>query len=61
MEEDQLNDLELDEITLWTSPKRNDEVMEDREMWRLNIELLPPQPSRKTREMKKEEKGEKAN
>ena len=24
------------------------EVMEDREVWRLNLELLPPQPSRKS-------------
>ena len=41
-------------------PSEMMEVIEDREMWRLNIELLPPQPSRKKREIKKEEKGKKA-
>ena len=49
----QLDDLELDEpITLRildgivrTSPK---EVMEDREVWQLNLELLPQQPSRES-------------
>ena len=29
-------------------PSEMMEVMEDREMWRLNLELLPPQPSRKS-------------
>ena len=43
--------------SLGTSPKRNVEVMEDREVWRLNLELLPPQPSEK-RAMKKEEEEE---
>ena len=28
-------------------PSEMMEVMEDREVWRLNLELLPPQPSRK--------------
>ena len=31
-----------------TSPSQMMEVMEDREVWRLNLELLPPQPSRKS-------------
>ena len=29
-------------------PSKMMEVMEDREVWRLNLELLPPQPSRKS-------------
>ena len=29
-------------------PNEMMEVMEDREVWRLNLELLPPQPSRKS-------------
>ena len=29
-------------------PSKIMEVMEDREVWRLNLELLPPQPSRKS-------------
>ena len=29
-------------------PSEMMEVMEDREEWRLNLELLPPQPSRKS-------------
>ena len=29
-------------------PSEMMEVMEDREVWRLNLELLPPQPSRKS-------------
>ena len=29
------------------------EVMEDRGMWRLNVELLPPQPSRKSGQLRK--------
>ena len=36
-------------------PSEMMEVMEDREVWRLNLELLPPQPSRKSKAMKKEE------
>ena len=50
MGEDQLDDLELDgpitlrilDGTAWdftSSPKRNDEVMEDREVWRLKVRL----------------------
>ena len=31
------------------------DVMKDREVWGLNLELLPPQPSRKRRAMKKED------
>ena len=41
-------------------PNETIEVMEDREVWRLNLELLPPQPSRKSgqwRKKKKEDKG----
>ena len=57
MGEDQSDDLELDgPITLrilrWNRmglrPSEMMEVMEDREVWRLNLELLPPQPSRKS-------------
>ena len=57
MGEDQLDDLELDgTITLrildgiaWDFVQaKMMEVMEDREVWRLNLELLPPQPSRKS-------------
>ena len=29
------------------------EVMKDREVWRLNLELLPPQPSRKSGQRRK--------
>ena len=29
-------------------PSEMMEVMEDREVWRLNLELLPPQPTRKS-------------
>ena len=56
MGEDQLDDLELDgPITLrildgnslGLHASEMMEVMEDREVWRLNLELLPPQPSRK--------------
>ena len=31
-------------------PSEMMEVMEDREVWRLNLKLLPPQPSRKSRQ-----------
>ena len=64
MGEDQLDDLELDgPITLsslndrWgLHPSEIMEVMEDREVRRLNLELLPPQPSgKRKRAMKKEE------
>ena len=34
------------------------DVMEDREVWRLNLELLSLQPSRKSGAIKKEEKEE---
>ena len=55
--EDQSNDLALDgpnyiEDLGWNRlglrPSEMMEVMEDREVWRLNLELLPPQPSRKS-------------
>ena len=52
MVEDQSDDLELDgPIALRILdgvPSEMMEVMEDREVWRLNLELLPPQPSRKS-------------
>ena len=57
MGEDQSDDLELDghdyiEDLGWNRlglrPSEMMEVMEDREVWRLNLELLPPQPSRKS-------------
>ena len=56
MGEDQLDKLELDGmITLmildgiaWDFAKRNDGGDEDREVWRLNLELLPLQPSQKS-------------
>ena len=34
-------------------PSEMMEVMEDREVWRLNLELLPPQPSRKSGQWRK--------
>ena len=34
-------------------PSEMMEVMEDREVWRLNLELLPPQPSRKIGQRRK--------
>ena len=63
MGEDQLDDLELDgPITLrildagtawdFTQAKMM-EVMKDREVWRLNLELLPPQPSQKSGQWRK--------
>ena len=52
MGEDQSDDLELDgPITvriLDLHPSEMMDVMEDREVWRLNLELLPPQSSRKS-------------
>ena len=33
-------------------------VLDDREVWRLNLELLPPQPSRKAGEQEKKKKKE---
>ena len=32
----------------WDLPKKMMEVVKDCEVWRLNLELLPPQPSRKS-------------
>ena len=37
-------------------PSEMMEVMEDREVWRLNLELLPPQPSRKSGQWTKKKK-----
>ena len=54
MGEDQLDDLELGgPITLRRNrlglhPSKMMEVMEDRKVWRLNIDLLSQQPSRKS-------------
>ena len=31
-------------------PSEMMDVVEDREVWRFNLELLPPQPSRKSRQ-----------
>ena len=57
MGEDQLDDLEVNgQITLrildgtawnFTLGSETMDVMEDREVWWLNLELLPRQPSRK--------------
>ena len=38
-------------------PSEMMEVMEDREEWRLNLELLPPQPSRKSGQWRKKKKN----
>ena len=40
-------------------PSEMMEVMEDREVWRLNLELLPPQPSRKSGQWRKKKKERK--
>ena len=40
-------------------PSEMMEVMEDREVWRLNLELLPPQPSRKSGQWRKKKKKKK--
>ena len=39
-------------------PSEMMEVMEDLEVWRLNLELLPPQPSRKSGQRRKKQKKE---
>ena len=54
---DYIEDLEWNRLGLRPSEMMG--VMEDREVWRLNLELLPPQPSRKKRAMKKEEEERK--
>ena len=38
----------LYDIENYVTPSEMMEVMEDREVWRLNLELPPPQPSRKS-------------
>ena len=43
---DHIEDLGWNRLGL--RPSEMMEVMEDREVWRLNLELLPPQPSRKS-------------
>ena len=40
-------------------PSEMMEVVEDREVWRLNLELLPPQPSRKSGQWRKKKKKHK--
>ena len=45
---DYIEDLQLKLLGL--HPSEMMDVMEDREVWRLNLELLPPQPSRKSRQ-----------
>ena len=60
IERDHLNDQELhgpitlrilDRLELLeTTPNEMMDVIEDREMWRLNHKLLPLQPSRKSRQ-----------
>ena len=37
-------------------PSEMVEVMKDREVWRLNLKLLPPQPSRKSGQRRKTKK-----
>ena len=43
-----LNDLELDGPITWRILDEIAYVMEDREVWRLNLTQLPTQPSRKS-------------
>ena len=43
---DYIEDLRWNRLGL--RPSEMMEVVEDREVWRLNLELLPPQPSRKS-------------
>ena len=38
----------IDELSFGLHPSEMMDVMEDREVWRLNLKLLPPQPSRKS-------------
>ena len=48
---DYIKDLGWNRLGLY--PSEMMEVMEDREVWRLNLELLPPQPSRKSGQWRK--------
>ena len=48
MGEDQLDELELWWNRSGLNPREMIEMTEDREVWRLNLELLTPQPSRKS-------------
>ena len=52
---DYIEDLGWNRLGLRPSEMR--EVMEDREVWRLNLELLSPQPSRKSGQWKKKKKN----
>ena len=57
---DHIEDLGWNRLGL--RPSEMMEVMEDREVWRLNLELLPPQPSRgKAGNEEKEEEGNSLN
>ena len=51
---DYIDDLGWNRLGL--RPSEMMEVMEDREVWRLNLELLPPQPSRKSGQWRKKKK-----
>ena len=46
----------LDEIAWNFTPSEMMDMTEDREVWLLNLELLPPQPSRKRGQWKKKKK-----
>ena len=52
---DHIEDLGWNRLGL--RPSEMMEVMEDREVWRLNLELLPPQPSRKSGQWRKKKKN----
>ena len=53
---DYIEDLRWNRLGL--RPSEMMEVMKDREVWRLNLELLPPQPSRKSGQWRKKKKEE---
>ena len=48
-----IKDLRWDHLGLYSSKKK--EVMEDREVWRLSLKLLPPKPSRKSGQWRESE------
>ena len=56
MVEGQLNDLKLEgpiTLSILEVPSEMMDVMGDREVWRVNLELLPPQPTRKAANKKR--------
>ena len=53
---DYIEDLGWNRLGLHPSEMMN--AIEDREVWRLNLELLPPQPSRKSGQWRKKMKEE---